>query len=451
MKAAVADRHAPRLYDIGLAALAALACLAVGKVLPGTLEGLAPSRLPLVPVVLLVGLFVIWLCVARPRAALILGFALLGIVRVEPAPVDAVFALLIAATFAVGHVRPRVPSFVAVPLALFALVTLISINSAPDLHRALKFEFITLYMLALAVWLSWAFVRRDWAHVAIKTYLVVAIVSGALGPIALYLPLPGSNTFLYFNTRAEGLFKDPNVYAAFLVPAAIILLEEVTAPRLLAWRRSRVIAAFGVVSIGVVVAYSRAAWLNFALAVAILVFIQATRHGGIKRAFKSIVLLGVSGLAGLAVLAATGSLTFLQQRSHLESYDTQRFSNQGSAFSDMTHHIFGYGPGQADVLLPLSTHSSFIRAAFEQGLLGVTFLVLVLLGTLICALILARRRLDVNGVGTAALLGIWVGQIANSFFIDTIHWRHIWIVAALIWCGYSMVVRHEEAPEPVPV
>ena len=36
----------------------------------------------------------------------------------------------------------------------------------------------------------------------------------------------------------------------------------------------------------------------------------------------------------------------------------------------MTHHIFGYGPGQADVLLPLSTHSSFIRAAFEQGLLG---------------------------------------------------------------------------------
>ena len=93
-------------------------------------------------------------------------------------------------------------------------------------------------MLALAVWLSWAFANESWAHVAMKTYLVVAIISGALGPIALYLPLPAQHLFIYFGSRAEGLFKDPNVYAAFLVPAAIILLEEVTAPRLLAWRRS---------------------------------------------------------------------------------------------------------------------------------------------------------------------------------------------------------------------
>jgi hypothetical protein len=209
-----------------------------------------------------------------------------------------------------------------------------------------------------------------------------------------------------------------------------------------------VITAFGIVSIGVVVAYSRAAWLDYALAVATLVFIQATRRGGFKRAFKSIALLVICGLAGLAVLAASGSLAFLQQRSHLESYDTQRFSNQTSAFSSMTHHVFGYGPGQADVLLPLSTHSSFVRAAFEQGLLGITALVLLLAGTLVCALILARRRLDVNGVGTAALLGIWIGQTANSFFIDTIHWRHIWIMAALIWCGYSMVTSREAPSAP---
>ena len=450
MKAAVADRHAPRLQDVGLVVTAALVCLAVGQILPGMLNGLAPSRIVLVPVILVLALILAWLAVVRPRAALILGFALLGIVRVEPAPVDAVFALLIAATFAVRHARPRIPSFVALPVAAFAVLSLFSVVNAADLHRAIKFEFITIYMLALAVWLSWAFANAAWTHVAMKTYLIVAIISGALGPVALYLPLPGKSTFVYFDTRAEGLFKDPNVYAAFLVPAAIILLEEVTAPRLLAWRRSVVIAAFGVVSIGVVVAYSRAAWLNYALAVATLVFIQATRRGGFKRAFKSIALLVVCGLAGLAVLAASGSLTFLQQRSHLESYDTQRFSNQTSAFSSMTHHVFGYGPGQADVLLPLSTHSSFVRAAFEQGLLGITSLVLLLAGTLVCALILARRRLDVNGVGTAALLGIWIGQIANSFFIDTIHWRHIWIMAALIWCGYSMVTSRE-APSAAPV
>ena len=56
---------------------------------------------------------------ARSRRS-ILGFALLGIVRVEPAPVDVVFAILIAATYAVRHAQPRVPAFIAIPLALFA-------------------------------------------------------------------------------------------------------------------------------------------------------------------------------------------------------------------------------------------------------------------------------------------------------------------------------------------
>jgi hypothetical protein len=35
------------------------------------------------------------------------------------------------------------------------------------------------------------------------------------------------------------------------------------------------------------------------------------------------------------------------------------------------------------------------------------------------------------------LLGLWVGLIANSFFIDTLHWRHLWLVAGLIWAGAS--------------
>jgi hypothetical protein len=43
------------------------------------------------------------------------------------------------------------------------------------------------------------------------------------------------------------------------------------------------------------------------------------------------------------------------------------------------------------------------------------------------------------GIGSAALLAAWVGLLANSFFIDSIHWRHLWLVAGLIWAG--QVVR----------
>jgi hypothetical protein len=213
-----------------------------------------------------------------------------------------------------------------------------------------------------------------------------------------------------------------------------------------------VIAAFGVVSIGIVVAYSRAAWLDYVIGIAALLAVQASRRGGLRRAVRSIGLLVLAGAAGLGVLIASGSFSFFQERSHLQQYDQQRFANQHNALADMTHHVFGYGPGQVEVVLPIATHSYFARAAFEQGLLGVTTLSIVLGGTAICAFVLSRRATDVNGIGTAALLGIWLGQSANSIFIDTVHWRHLWIFAGLIWSGYVGVARRSaSAPLPAAV
>jgi MFS family permease len=40
---------------------------------------------------------------------------------------------------------------------------------------------------------------------------------------------------------------------------------------------------------------------------------------------------------------------------------------------------------------------------------------------------------DAHGVGAAALLGAWCGLLVNGAFVDTLHWRHLWLVAALIW------------------
>lgn len=42
----------------------------------------------------------------------------------------------------------------------------------------------------------------------------------------------------------------------------------------------------------------------------------------------------------------------------------------------------------------------------------------------------------------APLLGAWLGLSFQSFFVDTLHWRHLWLVAALIWAGS---IRRETA------
>jgi hypothetical protein len=38
-----------------------------------------------------------------------------------------------------------------------------------------------------------------------------------------------------------------------------------------------------------------------------------------------------------------------------------------------------------------------------------------------------------SGGAAAALLGAWCGLLVNGAFVDTLHWRHLWLVAALIW------------------
>ena len=47
----------------------------------------------------------------------------------------------------------------------------------------------------------------------------------------------------------------------------------------------------------------------------------------------------------------------------------------------------------------------------------------------------AREAVRRKGIGSAALLAAWCGLLANSAVIDTLHWRHLWLVAALIWAA----------------
>lgn len=446
----VQARSRLRPNDAAFVAVALVFCLLFGMLF-GRLDsfGLSPSKVAILPFALLFILAAGWFSLSKPVATFGAAFILLGVVNFQPAPVDALFALLIATTVATVRTRPNIPAIVGVPLAGFVLLTIISMSNAVDLKRAISFEGITLYMVILGVWLSWAFAKRRWVRVGMKMYVIGTVASAVLAPLGLYGHL--SSSIVYDNSRAMGLFKDPNVYGAFLVPAAIILLDEIAESRLLGWRRRTNIILFAVVSLGVVLSYSRAAWLNYAIAVLTLVFVQSNRRGGLRRAARSIGILLGCALAGLGVLAATGSLSFLLERSHLQTYDQQRFSNQDVAFSDMFRHVFGFGPGQTEILRPLSTHSSFVRAAFEQGFLGLSMLVLVLLSTLICAVRLARHTVEVNGVGTGALLGIWLGQVVNSFFIDTLHWRHLWVWAALIWCSYMLMERQSSEDANAPL
>lgn len=408
--------------------------------------GLFLSRAPLpMPVVLGFGIGLLGtlaLALTRYDAAVGLGILLLAAVRIEPAPSDLVFGVLIAVAFATWKFElHRAPLSVTLLVSAFLALNLIASIEAGDPARAINYFAITLYLGVLGLWLA-SYVHTDRrARLVLVAYLAAAVTSAAAASVALFMQFPGSE-FLVIGPRAQGLFKDPNVFGPFLVPAALILMEETVAPRLLRLRLPVKLVFLAVLSLGVLFSFSRAAWLNFAVGTVVLLFVLALRRGGVRQALSLLLVTLAAGAALFAVAAATSSLSFLEQRASVQAYDTQRFGAQRSSIELASEHPLGIGPGQFERVSEISAHSTFVRALAEEGVLGLLVVLAIMLLTLGFATRNATASFGAYGIGSAALLGAWTGLLANSFFVDTLHWRHLWLVAALIWAATALRIRY---------
>jgi O-antigen ligase len=431
-----ANRFAPRrtltvgtLVGVGGALLLVLAVL-LAEVLyrnPPSLGAAVGGGLMLAVGVLLV--------LARYDLAVTIGFLLLAVVLVEPAPSDALFGLVMAAAAVTGRFGlKRVPRTARFIVAAFLILNIVSLVDVVSWSVAVRFFATTLYLGMFSLWLAAYIDRPSRSRRLVRAYLFAAVFSAVATTIALFIHFPGSTILIGDGERGKGLFKDPNVFGPFLIPIALILVEEIFHPRLLRLRRPVMFACFLALTLGVVFSYSRAAWLDYAISLIVLIGLAVLRRPD-RRAVSLLLVVLVSALATLATIVGTGSLGFLNERAHLQSYDTSRFAAQSHGLSAGLEHPFGVGPGQFDVISPVSSHSLYVRSLSEQGVLGLLAIIAVVVGTGAFACVNVLRGKDTYGISAAALLAAWCGLVFNSFFVDTLHWRHLWLLAALIWAG----------------
>ena len=167
----------------------------------------------------------------------------------------------------------------------------------------------------------------------------------------------------------------------------------------------------------------------------VVLVVIALRRGGGRHAAHAFAVVLVAAAAMTAVVAFTGSLNFLEQRASIQSYDASRFGAQSESIHWAEQYPFGVGPGQFEKYAGISVHSTYARALAEEGLPGLLLILAVMLATFGWAGRNAIAGRGTYGIGSAALLGAWCGILVNSIFVDTLHWRHLWAVAALIWAG----------------
>jgi len=424
---ALAGRLRPGATAIAVFTLAAAVAL-------GTLLSRRPPSQAVIGAVAAAGA-ALALAAASYETVVAFGFLALGVVKIEPAPSDALLAIAFGLAFARGGLDlRRVPVSMLLALVALLAINLLSAMGAADFGGALRFFGITLYLVVLAVWLAaWATTPRR-VRLVVGAYIAGAVLSAGLAVLAvLGAPLPGRSTLIGEGVRAQGLFKDPNVFGPYLVPAAAILLEEALGPRLLRLRRGTALALLAVLALGILFAYSRAAWLNFFVALIVMLAVLAARANSGPQVAAALAIVLALGALGVTAIALSGAENLLRERAQSQRYDSNRFDAQRSGVRLAETHLLGVGPGQFERVSPISAHSIYVRVMAEQGPLGLAALLVLLGGTLVIAARNAVAGRDANGVGSAALLGAWCGLLANSAFVDTLHWRHLWLVAALVW------------------
>lgn len=361
-----------------------------------------------------------------------------SIVFFEPAPYDLLFVLVFGIAIITSYLTyTSVHFWPTVLLLLFLETNLISLLFIREVSVAAFYLVITIYCIVTWVGLVGiaSYFGKDILDLTFKMYVIAALLITIPSLVAYFSESGALDLFIWGEARIKGLFKDPNVFGPFLVPPALYALwrigkAEGSKKTLLMW-----IIVFLLMATGVLLSYSRAAWGQFILAIGLyflLINDQSTKR--LKTLFILLVIL-VPTLIYLVMATEVGDLFF--DRIGIQGYDEDRFGQQKTSLEYMVSHPLGFGPGQSEIFLSQSTHNLFIRLISENGILGLIFFSLFYLATLMRSVYMTKiTNKQYKGffiILTVSLIGI----LFNSLFVDTLHWRHLWLLLALPWIDYQ--------------
>ena len=377
------------------------------------------------------------------EALLGLGVLLMSFVLIEPSPSDLAFAVLIPLGFLSSLDRLVLQGKAAgIAYLLFAylVITIPVILLAENQIASLRYHLITSYLVVFSLFLC-TWIREEHFILLVRCFLAAGLISflaGFLGWLGLQPQLLMDDEF-----RVKGLFKDPNVFGPFFVPAILLLISDLRQRKILPAPAFFHAILILLLTLGVISSYSRAAWLNLGVGTAVLVFLQYRSLGRLQPgpahlrfkipAILMVTFLLLAGLFSSPLMRDTGIPEFLQERAQFQNYDTERFLAQQGGLILLWEHPFGIGPGQFKNQIDqvthfrIDAHSLYVRTMVESGLPGLLFFAAVLL--LLQGLLSGHR----SGVrpDNAVLFAILTGLLVNSIVVDTIHWRHFWFFFGL--------------------
>jgi hypothetical protein len=377
---------------------------------------------------------------ALQRALVWLVGASGAIVFIEPSPYE-LMTLAAAVIFFATGLRLRLV-FMPLLLLLFLLNIGYSIGatSLMDKPEVVNWIATSWYMAVTVVFFAMVLSEDTAARLDMlrRGLIVGAVIAATLGIAGYFNLVPGGHDLLTLYERARGTFKDPNVLGAFLILPALFALQSVVSDRF--GKSFRSAMAFGIMSLAILLAFSRAAWGGLAITAAFmlaLMVLTSPSRGQRSRIIVTSVVAVVILVMLIAVLLSFDSISemFRQRASFDQSYDEGRFGRFGRHIlgADMALDLpFGIGPLQFHNYFPEDTHNSYLNAFMSGGwIAGICYPALVFI-----TIILGFRHVFVPVPWQRAYIAIFaafLGTVGESFIVDTDHWRHFWMMLGAMW------------------
>lgn len=380
----------------------------------------------------------------KALAAIVVAAAMLMscIVFSEPAVADALMAVVIVFLPILGAVRFGKMALVNFAMwAAFVSLGIAGTGMSVTFDTAIKHQFVTLFLACGAFVLAGYIAADPIPRITLIFWCyVVSCLAATVAAFAGYFEIvPSAYDLFTHYGRARGTFKDPNVYGAALGPAitfaAWIMLRE-------PGRRASV-AAFVLLPllIGLLISFSRGAWVSTALSLAILAAlttITSRRRSDFHR-------LGIVGMAGVAACSIALFAVFqvehvralFTERASLDqSYDVGpegRFGGQEKARNLILENPFGIGTHTfRDKYHHEEPHNVYLSMFLNAGWIGGMIYVISVLTTVVIGLRAATANGALQG-GFIVASAAFAGVAFEGFVIDSDHWRHFFILMACVW------------------
>lgn len=375
------------------------------------------------------------------------ALSLLWIVRVEPAPTDLLFGWVWLRQVISGRLRNVRPDWLY-PLAAFVLLNFVQLLWSSDFEKGLFFAAISIYLATVMMVLA-GYIRNPytWNEVQ-RWYLWSTYLTGTIVTILAVLQLVGASqnlADLFYAGRPRGFFKDPNVAGAFAVSGLMFVASQLLFRARSSWGSLFIpgILLLG----GVVLSFSRGALLSATVGLIFLIVI-----GLIVRHIRFVFVVIMIVFSAIMVPTTRLVLDLFHQTPRFlgpTEYDVSgRFVAWAAGFRVFSQAPWGIGPGQfeegvAEYFDYYSAHNTFLRVLVENGLIGLALLLTVILAVLWMgwkAVLLSRDMEDRKLLADSAwLVSSLIAIIVESMVIDTLHWRHFWVLMGFTVAHYRLV------------